>query len=152
MVFWVLKFHKGASMKIKNGYIVSLLYTSLCYGAQAPKTSQEPFIPKQIDFFAKIETPNPSIFHVKVDIPAATRIAEAAERSSQTLKALPNELGKAALITIGAVSSLILIYQGIKRLEKEKKDWLGFSFIGSGIAGFVALCFLTTTKWFTSPV
>ncbi len=131
-------------MQIKKLSIIALLLTQLS------RAGQEPIIPKQIHI--KVETTNPSIFEFKIDIPAAARLAEATENSSRHLASLPNAFGKTALLGIGAVGTLFLLYKGIKRLETDKKDWLGFGFIGTGIAGFVALCYLASTKWFTCPL
>lgn len=131
-------------MQIKKLAIITLLLTQLS------KAAQEPIIPKQI--YIKVETTNPSIFEFRIDIPAAARLAEATENSSRNLASLPNAFGKTALLGIGAVGTLFLLYKGLKRLETDKKDLLGFGCIGGSVFGFIALCYLATTKWFTFPV
>ena len=139
-------------MKMKNWYIIPLLSLSIFYGKE-----EQLIIPEKIHI--RVETTNPSIFDFNIKVPAAEklaaateRLAVAAENSSRAFATIPNALTKTVLITIGAAGAFTLVYQGIKRLEREKKDLLGFSFISTGIAGFVALCYLTTSKWFNLPV
>lgn len=117
----------------------------LCFQISA---GEQLIIPPHLTGTFRLES-TPSEFNFKLEIPALSRLADAAEKTSKTVDRLPYAAGKTALVTLGGLCAVWCIYQGIKRLNEDKKDLTSAGFIVGGILGFAALCWLSTAQWFT---